>query len=440
MADTTTEPPSNAAVAGMIDPPGQIKLVRWVVCPHCWHSFRPEEILWIAEHEELNSDPLLPEEQLRFLPSRFNLDGQALDARGMACSATACPRCHLPVPKVLLENEVTFFSLIGGVGSGKSNFLTAMTWQLRQQLARDFRVTFSDGDKQANWVLNRYEETLFLPNDPDRPTLLEKTSTQGDLYRSVRFSGQQTNLPKPFLFAMHPAAGHPNVEQRQRVGRIVCLYDNAGEHYGVGQDTALTPVTRHMVHARALLFLYDPTQDPRFRDRLKSVTNDPQVTEALQTVRQESILAEAAQRIRKHRGLSAYQHYDKPLIVMVAKSDIWTPLMKDDLITEPVIRTKDGNGPAALDLTRIGRTSRHLRQLLLQIAPEIVTVAEDFCSSVTYIPTSALGHSPQRLTDQPGLLIRPRDVHPRWVTVPLLYSFARWQAGLIPSVGTVERA
>jgi hypothetical protein len=31
-------------------------------------------------------------------------------------------------------------------------------------------------------------------------------------------------------------------------------------------------------------------------------------------------------------------------------------------------------------------------------------------------------------------LIRPRDIHPRWVTVPLLYSYARWATGLIAGV------
>jgi len=433
MTDVSSEAsaPSLAPLA-----PGQIRLVRWVICPHCWHSFRPEDILWVAEHEELMGDPILPEEPLRFLPTRFNLDGMALDARGMTCHTMACPQCHLHIPRVLLENEITFFSLIGGVATGKSHYLAAMTWELRQQLARDFHLIFSDGDKESNWVLNRYEERLFLPDDPDHLTVLEKTRTQGDLYRSVRLSGQQTNLPKPFLFVMHPGAGHPAASQRQRSGTIVCMYDNAGEHYSVGQDTALTPVTRHLAHAKALLFLFDPTQDPRFRERCKAFSKDPQILEAMQTMRQETILAEAAARVRKHRGLSAYQQYDRPLLVLVAKSDIWAPLLGADAETEPIIPAAGTDtGPATLDLPRIAQMSKLLRQLLLRTAPEIVTVAEDFCSNVTYIPVTALGHSPQRWPDQPGLLIRPRDIKPHWVTVPLLYTFARWQPGLIPGAG-----
>lgn len=418
------------------EPIGEVPLVRWVTCPHCWNAFRPEEILWVAEHEDLMGDGLLPEEPLRFLPTRFNLDCMALDARGMVCHTMACPQCHLVIPRLLLENELTFISLIGSVGSGKSNLLAAMTWELRQQLARHFHVIFSDGDKEANWVINRNEEALFLPDDPDRPTLLEKTRTQGDLYRSVRLHGQQTQLPKPFLFAMHPSATHAWAAERRRSGTILCMYDNAGEHYGVGQDTALTPVTRHLAHAKVLMYLFDPTQDPRFRDRCKGVSSDPQVTEAMHTVRQETVLSETALRIRKHRGLSAYQRYDKPLQVLVSKSDVWAPLLDIDTRTDPILPSTGHGLPASLDLPRIANTSRAVRELLLQVTPEIVTMAEDFSSDVTYIPVSALGHSPARHPDQPGLVIRPRDIKPHWVTVPLLYAFARQGGGLIP--GTPE--
>ncbi len=204
-----------------------VPLVKRVTCPHCWHEFRPDQILWVSQHEELMGDAVLKEEGQRFLPTRFTLEGQAIDARGMVCSALACPSCHLVLPRVLIENEVTFISIIGSAGSGKSNFLATMTWELRQTLAKDFAIIFADGDKEANWILNRYEETLFLPEDPERPVVLDKTRTQGDLYRSLTIAGQETQLPKPFLFSLHPGAEHPRAKYRARLGRIVCLYDNS---------------------------------------------------------------------------------------------------------------------------------------------------------------------------------------------------------------------
>src|SRR5262245_4297219 len=69
-------------------------------CPHCWTVFPPEDVLWIAGHADLLGDPRLgPDQPQRFLPTRFNLEGNALDARGFVCQGLACPRCHLPVPR-----------------------------------------------------------------------------------------------------------------------------------------------------------------------------------------------------------------------------------------------------------------------------------------------------------------------------------------------------
>src|SRR5687768_4272609 len=126
----TAQRPSRSAGASPADE--EIPLVRKVVCPHCWHTFRPEEILWVSEHEELVGDPIVKDEPIRFLPTRFNLEGCAIDAREMVCRTLACPECHLVIPRVLLENPITFFSLVGSVGSGKSNLLAAMTWELRR--------------------------------------------------------------------------------------------------------------------------------------------------------------------------------------------------------------------------------------------------------------------------------------------------------------------
>jgi len=405
-------------------------LVRWVTCPHCWHRFRPEQVLWVAQHEDLMGDPILGDEPLRFLPTRFTLEGHALDARGMPCHTMACPHCHLAIPRVMLENDTTFLSLIGSVASGKSNLLAAMTWELRQMLARHFAILFADGDKESNYILNRYEETLFLPEDPDRPVYLEKTRTQGDLYRSVRLAGQETQLPKPFIFSLRPTAQHPWASKRERSGAVVCLYDNAGEHYGVGQDTPLTPVTRHLAKAKVLMFLFDPTQDSRFRQRCKAFSRDPQVAEAMHTARQETILSEAALRVRKYLGLPTAKRYHVPLLVLVGKADIWGPLLNEYLGVEPIKPDPAGRNLAVVDMDRVEEVSGRLRSMLLSIAPELVTVAEDFCQDVVYIPVSALGHSPQK-QDQTALAVKPRDVRPQWVSVPMLYSFARWGSGLI---------
>jgi hypothetical protein len=75
-----------------------------VVCPHCWHTFAPQESMWVAAHSDLMGDPILgPEKPCRFLPSRFTPEGHAIDARGVTCQQLACPRCHLGIPRSAVE-------------------------------------------------------------------------------------------------------------------------------------------------------------------------------------------------------------------------------------------------------------------------------------------------------------------------------------------------
>ena len=152
--------------------------------------------------------------------------------------------------------------------------------------------------------------------------------------------------------------------------------------------------------------------------------------------RQETLLNEAAQRVRRYTNLPPNKKYDRPLIVIVSKSDVWDRMLDVDIRTEPILQPDSENKwhHARFDLPRVDAVSAKLRKLLLQWTPEVVTAAEDFCQHVVYIPISAQGISPEEAVDSDGkkdLLVRPRDLHPRWVTVPILYMLTKWSAGYI---------
>ncbi len=308
-----------------------IKLLSQVTCPHCWERFPPDQVLWISEHVDLLGDPLLgPEQQQRFLPSRFTIEGDAIDSKGMTCRSLACPRCHLPVPRSMLEMEPLFLSILGGPASGKSYFLTAMTWQLRKVLPLEFSLAFTDADPTANRALNDCEESLFLNAREEEMTplgnLIRKTELQGELYDTVGYGQQRVSYPRPFLFTMQPQDGHVSTAQAESLSRMLCLYDNAGEHFQPGQDTTSSPVTRHLAHARAILFLFDPTQDKRFRAVCRSKDIGPAGTRDHRLSRQETLLTEAASRIRKLSSLSHHARYDRPVVVVLSKFDEWSHL------------------------------------------------------------------------------------------------------------------
>ena len=58
------------------------RLAGKTTCPHCWHSFRLDELLAIAQHTDLVGDTVAGDLAFRrFLPTRFTVEGHAMDAR-----------------------------------------------------------------------------------------------------------------------------------------------------------------------------------------------------------------------------------------------------------------------------------------------------------------------------------------------------------------------
>ena len=420
------------------------RLLPQVTCPHCWEVFAPEEVLWISEHGDLLGDTRLgPEQMQRFLPTRFNVEGNAIDARGFTCFALACPECHLPVPRCLLEMQPIFMSILGAPASGKSYFLAAMTWELRKVLGQQFSLSFTDADTVANRTLNEYEESLFMnPNSEQLiplGNLIRKTEVQGEMYDTVMYDQQSIRYPRPFLFSMLPQAAHINAARSAEFARALCLYDNAGESFQPGQDTTAAPVTRHLARASTLFYMFDPTQDSRFRELCQRDYQQTLHSGRGGPTRQEPILQEAAARVRRHAGLRHDQRHDSPLIVVLTKYDSWSHLLDPGDQDEPWREISRGPDEAdhpmlCLDVPAIERRSQAARQLLCEICPEIVNSAEAFCSQVYYIPVSAVGWSTSLDDNSHDLAVRPRDARPYWVTVPLLYSLAKWSPGLVPMI------
>jgi hypothetical protein len=428
---------------------GSRVLLSSVVCPHCWQKFRTEDILWIAQHESMRGDMILGSDaMMRFRPTRFTTNFEALDIRGVACTHLACPRCHLEIPRVLLETDPLFFSVIGVPSAGKSCLYASMTWDLRSRMPRDFGLSFGDADPTNNRVLNEYEETFFLQSDQDRHVAIRKTETSGQNYDQLRLRDQLVVLPRPFIFTMRPLEKHPHFGKAE-MSRVICLYDNAGEHFLLGDDAAAKMATQHLNRARVIMFLFDPTQDPRLRPKARAgskaaiAASTSGVQPKMQ--RQETILIETAHRIRQTTGLSPHKKIDRPLLVLISKSDVIRKLIDGDITSEPVVRNP-GGGPSFVDLTRVESISKKIEALFLETVPEFVAAANDSFTFVRYIPVSAFGRPPEPIPGDAGasadgqaaMGIKPKDISPAWVSVPLLYSFAKFSMFLVNGAETKE--
>jgi len=386
-----------------------------LLCPVCWLRFDKGDVMHVASHESLRGDPLLGEDaMLRFAATRFNNNGQALDAMGVPCPDTACPHCRRKLPPGFLDLPHRIISLIGETTAGKTYYLSVAAKVLPEVLYRHFGVTFKDADPTGNRHLNAMKNRLFSGATPEQ-VRLEKTQTQGDLYERVILHGQETRLPTPFMFSLASA-------RDGAAGSGLVFYDLAGELFQPGVSEYDAPKTQHIAVASALLFLFDPSLNRGFRERLRAHT-DPQL-QSRQLDQQDTLLAEMEVRIRRHLHLDARARIRTPLAILVGKCDIWLPLL-GDLPLSPIITDSQ------LDLCAVAENSRRVRALLNEICPTIVANAESLAEQVTYFAISSFGHSPVRLSDG-NLAPDPQRLRPLHVEQPFMWALAKTIPDLLP--------
>jgi hypothetical protein len=240
---------------------------------------------------------------------------------------------------------------------------------------------------------------------------------------------------------------HPGADRPLRVARTICLYDNAGEHFEPGHAKPSSPETQHLSRSSALMFVFDPTQEPRFVAECRGKSTDPQFAESssdrpLDQVidPQDVILTTADQNVKQWMGRELAAPLEVPLVVVVAKADAWAHLVKGGL---PPFYAGDDESMAVQGFraATVEFVSGRVRELLLRLCPAIVTAAERFSRRVCYIPTSATGCAPiiDGFSDPPPPAIpkpiykfRKGSIDPVWAEVPFLWILDRLTTGLVP--------
>jgi hypothetical protein len=370
----------------------------------------------LAAHDSLRGDPVLGEDApQRFLATRFNDRGQALDALGLPCTEMACPHCRRALPPGFTEMPHHIISIVGDQSAGKSYYLSVLMKMLPMSLYENFSVVFQDADPAGNALLNEMKQTLFGAETPEGARLA-KTQLEGGMYVRLPRHGRMVALPKPFVFSASSSKDTSN-----RCALI--FYDNAGEHFQPGRDSAESPGAQHVASSAGIVFLFDPFNSPDFRREI-SDRQDPQM-EKPAFDQQGVILSEMKVRIAKLLHLELMRQIDTPLAVVIGKCDAWIHLLESSQLRPPV---HDGR----LDLEALASNSVQVRQLVRRICPQIVANAETISRRVLFFPVSSFGHAPVKLG--PGDFVPdPRQLKPYQVEIPILWILSCIEPGLAPS-------
>ena len=398
-----------------------------LTCPTCWLKFDPGDAKHVAVHESLKGDPLLgPGEMKRFTANRYADNGVALDPMGIMTMDIACPHCHRRLPPDFLDIKHHIISIVGAPTAGKSYFLCVFTQMLKKSLFTRFGTSFIDADPTANAHLTSMSDTLFGSSTAEQAKVA-KTDLEGDMYERLTRHGRKVMLPKPFIFNIQPPKTSGNE------GRAVIFYDNAGEHFQPGIDQTESPGTLHLAASSGIIFLFDPTYNKEFRRRLPE-HEDPQLRISGHADIQDTILAEAKVRVKKVLGLDARTKLDTPLAVVVGKFDVWRDLLNTDSIAQPMEESEFNQGA-------VEENSQVVRDLMMEVCPQVVSGAEAISNNVKYFPVSSFGCSPETIgyvqdaqgKDIPILSPNPENINPILVEVPMVWLLSQIEPQLVPS-------
>jgi DNA-directed RNA polymerase subunit RPC12/RpoP len=375
-----------------------------LTCPVCWLRFDAGDIMHIAVHDSLRGDPLLGEDaQQRFLATRFNNAGQALDAMSLPSSEIACPHCRRKLPPSFLGMPHHIISLVGDQSAGKSYFLSVLTKVLPATLYREFGIVFQDSDPTGNAPVNDMRKALFGAQSPAQAKLA-KTVFEGAMYERLPRQGRMVALPRPFVYTLA-------AEDKTRERCALIFYDNAGEHFQPGVNIVEQPGAQHVASAAGIMYLFDPFNSPEFRRILRD-TKDPQLEKPV-VDQQDIILAEMRARIQMIRNLRSGENIQTPVAFVVGKCDVWLHLLNGKPLRDPVL---DGK----LDIAAIEENSGVVRAIMYQLCPAVVANAEALSSNVMFFAASSFGHTPIKIG--PGEYVPdPAKLQPSFVEVPLLW-------------------
>lgn len=387
-----------------------------LTCPVCWLKFNVGDAMHVAVHDSLRGDPMLGQDApLRFHATQFNDRGQALDSFGLPCTDIACPHCRRVLPPGFLDVEHHIFSLVGDQSAGKSYYLSVLIKLLPAALFRHFQVAFHDADPAGNAMLNDMKKALFSARTPAEARLV-KTQLEGAMYERLPRYGRTVALPKPFVFYLYSL-------QKSDCRCSAIFYDNAGEHFQPGRDSADSPGAQHVASSSGTLFLFDPFNHPEFRRRM-SGHPDPQFEKPVLD-QQDIILSELRMRVKKLLNLKQREKLTAPLAILVGKCDAWMHLLGATPFNDPVADHR-------LDLNAVRHNSELVRNLMLDIAPAVVANAEGISRNVMYFPVSSFGHSPIKI-EAGAYVPDPSQLKPILVEAPLLWALSRIRPDLVPS-------
>ncbi|MEM7013296.1 MAG: hypothetical protein AAF585_17630, partial [Verrucomicrobiota bacterium] len=365
-----------------------------IVCPSCLLPFPTRQLLFLPGVSQVGQQAKPQVGKIGFFDKMRNQPPKPpKDEFGRQYSRRICPLpdCGRELPVTAGSQPNLIIGLVGAKFSGKTHYITSLIHRLGE-IAVDFDASLVH---QGDATQDRYEdmrEQLF------------------DLREELAVT---TGAPPPLVYDLQIGGSLWNTPLDRSA--TLALYDTAGENLDSASEAER--MVQYLRVASGLIFLIDPLQIQRVRDR---IPNPPKIAGGdIGFTDPQVIIGNVLDLLEKNGALNAGERLQLPVAVVLAKSDA---LRDQGLMPETRIWNSKRGHRLALDQTLINDVSGMFGEFLQRYAPDAYATIVQRFPNHAFFGVSATGCAP----DEDGFPF----IAPWRVEDPLLWLMGQLQ--LIP--------
>ena len=241
--------------------------MKKIICPFCFHKFSASDLWFRCENSNCRgpksgnasfpkNDPVLDgfwngnmgPKKFPFQPG-FSLFGSST-AKCPACKEETlniiCPNCHSSLDREMMKDDSSVISIIGGPGSGKTNYITVLIWELlKKSYTFDASIQvitcgdYMDGVTPYT-TAHRYKKDFYN-------LLFEKHIC----HASTQKENKENMIPLIYRLTI----GEDTKGRGKGKSVFLVFYDTAGESFFSNDNIA--QYARFLKHSAGIIFLLD---------------------------------------------------------------------------------------------------------------------------------------------------------------------------------------
>lgn len=353
-------------------------------CPFCLRTYKKSMVKYICPDcgKEVKRKPWMG-------------DKVKCEDGGIA-SIRSCPKCDKTLPKAALETPNLPFSIVGVSGAGKTNFITVMMKELKNNglnltIGGQTTETRNHQNEMERIIYNSYKDNM-VPPSTNRDEIFPQI-----WYVRNNQKGNRNEVPT-YTFT---------------------IFDGAGEsHEDIDPNSA---EYRYINASKAIILTIDPLV---FSSIVRGGFVDPSVLynsrggEVSEKDASE-VINGVADYIKSARGISTNKKLDVPVAVVLTKID--TVLSHPAFGSHALIQSSSLNiRNGKVDLTEMQQVDMEIRNWLYTIGEDaFINALNSNFKEYMLFGVSSLGAPP---TDVDSF---PKEIHPHRILDPILWLFKR---------------